>query len=91
MEVTIHIPDDVAASIQVGDQDLARRFLEAYAVESYKSGELTAHQVGQMLGFETLFEIDAFLKAHAAYIEYSDEETAMQRKALLDVLSALSK
>src|SRR5437667_384459 len=39
-----------------------------------------------MLGFETMLEVDTFLKAHGAHIEYSDEEIAAQRKALQGAL-----
>jgi len=33
MEVTIQIPDDIAASIQTAGRDLPRSVLEAYALE----------------------------------------------------------
>ncbi len=35
MEVTIQIPDDIAASIQTAGRDLPRSVLEAYALEGY--------------------------------------------------------
>jgi hypothetical protein len=88
VEITVHIPDDLAASIKASNGDLSRRILEAYALDAYRSGELTSHQVGQLLGLESPMETDAFLKQHGAYIEYTDAEVAAQRQALQDALRA---
>lgn len=88
VEVTVHIPDEVAASIQAGNSELSKRLLEAYALDAYRSGELTSHQVGQLLGFESPMETDAFLKQHGAYIEYTEAEIDAQRRALQDAIRA---
>jgi hypothetical protein len=50
MEVKMNIPDDIAAQLQANGGDIARRLLEMVALEGYKSGELTAHQLREMLG-----------------------------------------
>jgi hypothetical protein len=66
MEITMTIPDDVAAEIQNGTSlPLSRRLLELAALEAYKSGLLTSSQVQKLLGFGNRSEVDAFLKAHA--------------------------
>jgi hypothetical protein len=82
MEVTVHIPDDVAADLQVRSDELSRRLLEAYALEGYKSGELTAHQVKELLGFDTRMEVDEFLKAHSVPFEFMREDLERERAAL---------
>lgn len=64
MEVRIQMPDDVAAQIQTDGGDLPRNVLEAYALEGYKSGQLSAYQVKEILGFETPMEVDGFRKSH---------------------------
>jgi uncharacterized protein UPF0175 len=74
MEVTIQIPDDIAASIQTAGRDLPRSVLEAYALEGYKTGQLSAYQVQKVLGFETPMELDGFLKAHEIYLDYSEDD-----------------
>ncbi len=63
MQVTVEIPDDVARVLAPQGQDPARATLEAVAIEGYRSGALTAFQVRRLLGFETRYELDGFLKA----------------------------
>ncbi len=74
MEVRIQIPDDLAAQIQAQGGDLPRSVLEAYALEGYQSGRLSAYQVQEILGFETPMEVDGFLKSHSVYLDYSVED-----------------
>ncbi len=62
MNVTLPIPDDLAAQLGPAD-DLARRALEALALMEYQAGRLTEAQLRRMLGFETRYELDGFLKA----------------------------
>ena len=84
MEVRIQIPDDVAAQIQTNGGDLSRSVLEGYALEGYKSGQLSAYQVQELLGFETSMEVDGFLKSHGVYLDYTEqdleEDTATSRR-----------
>ncbi len=84
MEVRIQIPDDLAAQIQAQGGDLPRSVLEAYALEGYKSGKLSAYQIQQILGFETPMEVDGFLKSHGVYLDYSvedlEEDTVTSRR-----------
>jgi hypothetical protein len=49
MEVTLHIPDDVAKRLAAGGGDLSRRALEAVALEGYREHTLTLYQVSDML------------------------------------------
>lgn len=51
MEIRIQIPDDLAAQSQSNGVDLLRDVLEAYALEGYKSGQLSGYQVQEILGF----------------------------------------
>jgi hypothetical protein len=87
MEVTLTIPDDVAASLQNGGgAPLSRKILEMAALEGYKSGEFTSPQVQAMLGFESRFELDGFLKAHEVYYDYTIEDLARDSAALEELL-----
>jgi vacuolar-type H+-ATPase subunit C/Vma6 len=65
MEVTLTIPDDVAAEIQNGGNgSLARRLLELAAIRAYEDDLLTTRQIQEMLAFEDREELFAFFKVH---------------------------
>lgn len=82
MELVVHIPDTVFATLPSENGDLARDLLESYALEGYKSAKLTAHQVQELLGLETRMEVDSFLKEHRVPLEVTLEDLAAGRKSL---------
>ncbi len=59
MQITVELPEDIAQR-----PDPAREALEALVIEGYRSGALTSYQTRRLLGFETRYELDGFLKAH---------------------------
>ena len=67
VRITVELPEDIAHHLNESHPDLSRAALEAIAVEGARSGELTTAQVRRMPGFETRFEVDAFLKAHEVF------------------------
>jgi len=74
MNVILPIPDDLAASLSADGSDLARRALESFGLAEYRAGRLTLPQLRRLLGFETLYELDGFLKAHGEYLDYTIED-----------------
>lgn len=54
MQITVELPDDIAQHADPG-----REALERLAIEGYRSGALTHHQAGQLLGLSR-FEFDDF-------------------------------
>jgi hypothetical protein len=83
MDVTVHIPDDLAKRLTAAGGDLSRRALEAFALEEYKSGHLTETELRQLLGYETRAALDGFLKAHAVFEEYTIEDLEQERRDLM--------
>lgn len=79
--MTIELPDDLAKQIQKSTGDIGRRTLEAFPVESYRSGSITGRQVQQLLGLKHRFELDAFLKRAGVFREYTAEELALDYEA----------
>ncbi len=79
VEVQISLPEEIARMIQNGG-DLSRRLLEMAALEGFKSGLLTTAQLQQMLGFESRFDVDGFLKDHGVFFEYSPEDLAQEEE-----------
>jgi hypothetical protein len=65
MNVTVPIPDDLATRLTSAGEDLSRRALEGFGLEKYKAGCITRPELRRLLGFETRYELDGFLKAHS--------------------------
>ena len=82
MNLTVHIPDDIAGRLSAAGGDLSRRALEALAAEEYKHDHLTKPELQLLLGIETSFQLDEFLKAHDVWIEYTQEDAERERKSL---------
>ena len=82
MDLTLHIPDDVAERLAAAGGDLSRRALEAFALEEHKAGRITEPQLQQLLGLQTRTELDGFLKAHGVWLSYTPEDLERERAAL---------
>ena len=72
MEVTPHIPDDVAKRLSAAGGDVSRRAPEALALEGYREQTLTLYQVSEMLGFSRV-ETEDFLGRHHVPLSVIDE------------------
>jgi hypothetical protein len=82
MQVTVQVPDDLAQRLNAAGGDLSRRALEALAAEEYKHGHLTKPELQCLLGSETSYQLDGFLKAHDVWIEYNMEDLEREREGL---------
>jgi predicted HTH domain antitoxin len=80
MEITIHIPDDLARSLGQGGGDLSRQTLEALAIDGYRRGSLTQLQVGQLLGLSRI-EAEDLLARHVALYDYDPTELDREARA----------
>lgn len=63
MEVTLRIPDRVAARLAATGGDLSRQALEALALEGYRDQALTLFEVSEMLGLSRI-QTEDFLGQH---------------------------
>ena len=83
MDLAVHIPDDIAERLGAAvNGDLARRALEALLAEEYRLGHLNKPDLRRLLGFETSYEIDGFLKSHNVYEDYTMEDFEREQEAL---------
>lgn len=80
--MTVQIPDDLVKQLTAAGGDLSRRALEALAAEEYRRDRLTKPELQRLLGIETGFQLDEFLKAHDLWIEYTMEDAERERKSL---------
>jgi Uncharacterised protein family (UPF0175) len=74
MTITLTLPADIAQELTENGEDIGRTALESLALEEYRLGRLSDEQVRRMLGFESRFDVHAFLKAHDTYLNYTDAD-----------------
>ena len=74
MKVTVRIPDEFAQRLTASGADLERRALEGLALAAYQAGDLTQFELRELLGFETRFELDDFLKARGVHEPVTRED-----------------
>ena len=82
MNVTVEIPDDLALRLAAGGRDLSREALEMIAAEAYRQDRITKPELQRLLGIETSYDLDGFLKAHGIWIEYTMEDAAREQRSL---------
>lgn len=84
MDVTVQIPDDLAKRLSASGNDLSRRALEGFSLEEYKGGHISKTELRRLLGLETRYELDGFLKAHNVFDEVTIDDL---RRDVLDLES----
>ena len=74
MQVAIELPEEIAEGLRAKWKDLPRHALEAVALEGYRSGALTESQVRRVLGFQTRWQVNSFLRERGVYYHYAPAE-----------------
>ena len=67
MQITVTLPDDLAAPLVPQGQEPARAALEALALEAYRQRRITGYQLRTLLGIPSRYELDGFLKQHEVF------------------------
>ena len=83
MQITVTLPDDLAAPLLPPGQEPARAALEALGLEAYRQRRITGYQLRTLLGIPSRYELDGFLKQHEVYdytIEDFDHDLATIRE-----------
>jgi predicted HTH domain antitoxin len=86
MEVTLHIPDEIAKRLSAAGGDVSRRALEAIALEGYRDQTLTLYQVSEMLGLSRV-ETEDFLGQHHVPLAVINEADPDREAALFEAPS----
>jgi hypothetical protein len=79
-ELILNLPDELSAALCSAGQELSRAALEAIALEAYRERRLTTAQLRRILGFETRYELDGFLKQHEVWLDYTWEDLERDRE-----------
>lgn len=74
MKVVVQIPDTIHQRLGKTHDEIPRWLLEKAGLEAYRSREISGYELRLMLGMTSRVELDAFLKKHGVYLEYSDED-----------------
>jgi len=82
MNVMVPIPDELAEQLTAQGGDIGRRALEALVLEEFRAGRTSKAELRKLLGLESRYEMDGFLKAHGVYEDFSAEEIHEQVRAM---------
>lgn len=82
MHVVVEIPDDLVGQFSAGGSDFSRRALEAFAADEYRNERLTKPELQRLLGIQTSYDLDGFLKRHSIWLEYSTEDARRESETL---------
>ena len=74
MRINLDVPEEIARIFGQDAGSMERAALEGLALEGIRSGKLSRGQVRRLLGFQTRYEVDGFLKAHGIAVQESFEE-----------------
>jgi len=81
MEIQIALPDELANSLSRKWGNLEQTLLEMLVIKAYQEGEISAGKVGELLGFSTRLEVDAFLKEKEIYLPYDKNDLAIDSQS----------
>ncbi len=80
MQLNLELPDELSAVLAASDEALPRAALEAIALEIYREHKLTTSQLRRLLGSESSYELDGFLKDHGVWLDYGWPELEADRE-----------
>ena len=87
MDVHFDVPEDLTRPFTTSPGGIARAAVEALAAEGVRSGKLTVYQARQMLGIQSRYEMDGFLKDRGLLLS----DTLQQVVADCEMAIAFSK
>lgn len=87
MMINVNIPGDQEQLLRRAlGNDLGRAALEALAIEGYRSGKLTAAEVGQVVGISDRWAINKWLADRNVPLNYTLADLEADRQTLDRVL-----
>lgn len=80
MTIQLDLPEELSGALAASGADLSRAAFEAIALEAYREHKLSTAQLQRLLGFESRYELDGFLKQREVWLEYSWQDLEQDRK-----------
>jgi predicted HTH domain antitoxin len=85
MQLTLELPDELVDRLEIAPNSMSRHVLETLTVVAYQAERITSAEVGRILGMASRWEVDAFLKAHQAYLHYDETDLAQDLDTLRQI------
>jgi len=91
MKVLLEVPESLAERLGGSAANLSRAALEALAVDAYRQHRIAKVELQELLGIESFYEMETFLKQHKVPLEYSiadfeaDAETSRRLREKRDL------
>jgi predicted HTH domain antitoxin len=82
MQLTLDLPDELVDRLEISPGSMPLHVIETLTVSAYQAGQITSAEVGRILGMPSRWEVDAFLKAHQAYLHYDEADLAQDLDTL---------
>jgi len=79
MTITLDLAENIARILQAKCDNLPRFALESLALEAYRA-EITTAEVQQLLGYDTAYAMDGFLKEHGSFWTTLPRSLSARRK-----------
>lgn len=83
MDVHLEVPEEFARQLASDSKGLTRVALEALAAEGVRSGKLSVFQARTLLGIQSRYEMDGFLKKHGVLLDVTLEDVQKDSDAAL--------
>ena len=80
MVITVEIPEELAKRLGADPAQLPRQAVEALVLEAHRQGKLSEAEIGRLLGMESRFRIERFLKDHGVELAYSRDDLEYERQ-----------
>ena len=84
MNLTLSIPDELAATLKAQERDLARSAFEALVAQGFREWRLSRAEVQDALGM-SWHETEAFLARHGCDRHYTEDDLAQDRRTLTEL------
>jgi predicted HTH domain antitoxin len=81
VKITIELPDEIATELSGSGVDISRRVLEAFAIEEFRAGRLSQHQIGRLLGLSRM-QTEDFLAQRTALYDFDPIELRREVQTL---------
>ena len=86
MAITFELPSSIEQDLEREVSNLGEAAKEAFLVENYRRGRLSAGDIATILGFGTRHEAERWLGRRGVRLNYSVETLEADRKTLDDLL-----